>query len=115
MIEIRRHNAGFCADCFLHHTREQVRRAVDEHRMIAPGERVLVVEDGGGSSCPPWSSWCACAELVPVPHDDTNSPPTSANRLSSLVVRLIPSSPRVSMSVLRPRLLRSAHPLALSW
>src|SRR5947208_173700 len=42
IIEVRRHNAGFCRDCFLHHCREQVRRAIDEFDMIGPGERVLV-------------------------------------------------------------------------
>jgi len=41
-MEMRRHNAAFCGDCFVHHCHEQVRRAVDDHRMIGPGERVLV-------------------------------------------------------------------------
>ena len=47
VIDIRRHNAAFCGDCFLHHTREQVRRAIDEFDMIEPGERVLVAVSGG--------------------------------------------------------------------
>ena len=32
VIDVRRHNAAFCADCFLHHCREQVRRAIDDSR-----------------------------------------------------------------------------------
>ena len=54
MIELRRHNAGFCRDCFLHHCREQVRRTIDEHRMIGAGERVLVAVSGGKDSLALW-------------------------------------------------------------
>ncbi|MEY2569272.1 MAG: tRNA-5-methyluridine54 2-sulfurtransferase [Actinomycetota bacterium] len=54
MIELRRHNAGFCADCFLHHCREQVRKAVEEFDMIAPGDRVLVAVSGGKDSLALW-------------------------------------------------------------
>ncbi|HET9443226.1 MAG TPA: ATP-binding protein [Acidimicrobiales bacterium] len=54
VIEIRRHNAAFCRDCFLHHCREQVRRTVEEHRMIAPGERILVAVSGGKDSLALW-------------------------------------------------------------
>src|SRR3954453_12598671 len=54
VIEIRRHRAAFCADCFTHHCREQVRRTVESHRMIAPGERVLVAVSGGKDSLAVW-------------------------------------------------------------
>ena len=54
VIDIRRHNAAFCAECFLHHCREQVRRAVDEFHMIAPAERVLVAVSGGKDSLALW-------------------------------------------------------------
>jgi uncharacterized protein (TIGR00269 family) len=54
IIEVRRHNAGFCRDCFLHHCREQVRRAIDEFDMIGPGERVLVAVSGGKDSLALW-------------------------------------------------------------
>ena len=37
VIEIRRHNAGFCQPCFCRHCREQVRRAIDDFDMIGPG------------------------------------------------------------------------------
>ncbi len=35
VIEVRRHNAGFCQACFLVHCRNQVERAVKEHDMVA--------------------------------------------------------------------------------
>jgi uncharacterized protein (TIGR00269 family) len=54
VIEVRRHNAGFCANCFTRHCREQVRRAIDEYEMIAPGERVLVAVSGGKDSLGLW-------------------------------------------------------------
>lgn len=53
-MEVRRHNAGFCADCFLHHCRGQVRRAVEDHDMVGPGERVLVAVSGGKDSLALW-------------------------------------------------------------
>ncbi|HVA44198.1 MAG TPA: tRNA(Ile)-lysidine synthetase, partial [Acidimicrobiales bacterium] len=53
-MEVRRHNAGFCATCFVHHCTEQVRRAIEEHKMIAPGERVLVAVSGGKDSLALW-------------------------------------------------------------
>ena len=36
VIDVRRHNAGFCRDCFLHHCREQVRKAIEEQ---SPGSK----------------------------------------------------------------------------
>ena len=54
VIDIRRHNAGFCADHFLHHCREQVRRAVKEHSMLREGDRVLVAVSGGKDSLGLW-------------------------------------------------------------
>ncbi|HEX2849469.1 MAG TPA: tRNA(Ile)-lysidine synthetase [Acidimicrobiales bacterium] len=54
VIELRRHNASFCRDCFLHHCREQVSRTIEEMRMIAPGDRVLVAVSGGKDSLGLW-------------------------------------------------------------
>src|SRR5881398_3733109 len=54
IIELRRHNAGFCHECFLHHCREQVRKAIDQFDMIEPGQRVLVAVSGGKDSLALW-------------------------------------------------------------
>ncbi|HET6964040.1 MAG TPA: ATP-binding protein [Acidimicrobiales bacterium] len=54
VIELRRHNASFCGPCFLHHCREQVRRAIDEHRMFSDSDRILVAVSGGKDSLALW-------------------------------------------------------------
>ena len=54
VIEVRRHNAGFCGDCFLHHCHEQVRRTIDDFSMTGAGERVLVAVSGGKDSLALW-------------------------------------------------------------
>ena len=54
VIDVRRHNAAFCRDHFLHHCDEQVQRAIESHRMLAPGERVLVAVSGGKDSLALW-------------------------------------------------------------
>jgi tRNA-5-methyluridine54 2-sulfurtransferase len=54
VVEIRRHNAAFCQECFEHHVREQVKRAIKSHDMLAPGDRVLVAVSGGKDSLALW-------------------------------------------------------------
>jgi uncharacterized protein (TIGR00269 family) len=54
VIDVRRHNAGFCAEHFVHHCREQVRRGIKEHDMLHAGERVLVAVSGGKDSLALW-------------------------------------------------------------
>ena len=54
VIDVRRHNAGFCPDCFFDHCRHQVERAIADHAMIATGERVLVAVSGGKDSLALW-------------------------------------------------------------
>lgn len=54
VIEVRRHHAAFCRDCFLHHVREQVRRAIRSHEMLRPEDRVLVAVSGGKDSLALW-------------------------------------------------------------
>jgi uncharacterized protein (TIGR00269 family) len=54
VIDLRRHNVNFCADHFLRFCRDQVVRAIDEHDMIEPGERVLVAVSGGKDSLALW-------------------------------------------------------------
>ena len=53
VIDVRRHNAGFCASCFERHCGEQVRRAIEDHDMIEPGQRgargwLIVASIAGG-------------------------------------------------------------------
>jgi uncharacterized protein (TIGR00269 family) len=54
VVDVRRHNAGFCGDCFVRHCREQVTRAISEHDMIPAGGRVLVAVSGGKDSLALW-------------------------------------------------------------
>ena len=54
VIDVRRHNAAFCRDHFLHHCREQTRRAIHSQRMLTEGERVLVAVSGGKDSLALW-------------------------------------------------------------
>jgi tRNA-5-methyluridine54 2-sulfurtransferase len=54
VVEIRRHNAAFCADCFLRHVREQVKRAIEGYEMFEPSDRILVAVSGGKDSLALW-------------------------------------------------------------
>jgi uncharacterized protein (TIGR00269 family) len=53
-IHLRAHNAAFCRTCFVEHFRRQVERAIRRHRMMAPGDRVLVAISGGKDSLALW-------------------------------------------------------------
>jgi len=54
VIEIRRHRAAFCRECFVHHCHEQVRRVINSHSMMRHRERVLVAISGGKDSLALW-------------------------------------------------------------
>jgi uncharacterized protein (TIGR00269 family) len=54
VIEMRRHNAAFCAPCFVHYTRQQVRKAIEDFEMFQPTDRVLVAVSGGKDSLGLW-------------------------------------------------------------
>ena len=54
VIDLRRHNANFCTDHLLKFCRDQVAKAIERHRMIAAGERVLVAVSGGKDSLALW-------------------------------------------------------------
>ncbi|MCC7076234.1 MAG: adenine nucleotide alpha hydrolase family protein [Acidimicrobiia bacterium] len=54
VIDIRRHNAAFCREHFIHHCRQQVVRAMEKFDMIAREERVLVAVSGGKDSLMLW-------------------------------------------------------------
>jgi uncharacterized protein (TIGR00269 family) len=53
-IELRRHNAAFCAPDFLAFFRRQVTEAIRKHRMFSPEEPVLVAVSGGKDSLGLW-------------------------------------------------------------
>jgi uncharacterized protein (TIGR00269 family) len=54
VIEIRRHNAAYCRDCFLHTFRGQVDRAIERHAMFERDDRILVAVSGGKDSLALW-------------------------------------------------------------
>ena len=53
-LELRRHNAAFCAPDFLEFFRNQVREAIRRHRMFTREESVLVAVSGGKDSLALW-------------------------------------------------------------
>ncbi len=54
VIEVRRHNAAYCKECFLHVFREQVKRAISQYDMLATTDRILVAVSGGKDSLALW-------------------------------------------------------------
>jgi tRNA-5-methyluridine54 2-sulfurtransferase len=54
VIDVRRHNANFCAEHFVRLCRDQVIRAIQQFSMLGPGERVLVAVSGGKDSLALW-------------------------------------------------------------
>ena len=53
-LEIRRHNAAYCEDCFLGFFRDQVARAIEHDKMFRRDEPVLVAVSGGKDSLALW-------------------------------------------------------------
>jgi tRNA-5-methyluridine54 2-sulfurtransferase len=54
VLELRRHNAAFCATDFQEFFRNQVREAIRKHRMFTVDEPVLVAVSGGKDSLALW-------------------------------------------------------------
>jgi uncharacterized protein (TIGR00269 family) len=54
VLELRRHNAAFCAPDYLEFFRNQVREAIRRHQMFTREERVLVAVSGGKDSLALW-------------------------------------------------------------
>ncbi|MEK7879850.1 MAG: ATP-binding protein, partial [candidate division NC10 bacterium] len=54
VLELRRHNAAFCATDFLEFFRHQVREAIRKHKMFTKEEPVLVAVSGGKDSLALW-------------------------------------------------------------
>ncbi|MCU1454593.1 MAG: hypothetical protein JWN46_2739 [Acidimicrobiales bacterium] len=54
VIDVRRHNANFCAEHFLRLCRDQTAKVIDEFAMFGPDDRVLVAVSGGKDSLALW-------------------------------------------------------------
>ncbi len=54
VIDVRRHNANFCAEHFTKLCRDQVAKAIKDLDMIHPDDRVLVAVSGGKDSLAAW-------------------------------------------------------------
>jgi len=54
IIDLRRHNANFCAPHFTKFCIDQVTKAIKDHKMIEPDDRVLVAVSGGKDSLAVW-------------------------------------------------------------
>ena len=54
VLELRRHNAAFCAPDFLEFFKNQVREAIRKHRMLERDEKILVAVSGGKDSLALW-------------------------------------------------------------
>jgi len=54
VIEVRRHNAAYCKECFFHVFREQVKRAISQYDMLGTSDRILVAVSGGKDSLALW-------------------------------------------------------------
>ncbi len=55
VIQIRRHNANFCAPHFTEHMHRQVERAIHDFDMIRPDDRMLLGVSGGKDSLALWN------------------------------------------------------------
>jgi tRNA-5-methyluridine54 2-sulfurtransferase len=54
VIDLPRHNAAFCSEHFQALCRRQVVKAIEDHDMLSPGQRVLVAVSGGKDSLALW-------------------------------------------------------------
>jgi len=54
VIDLRQHNANFCAEHFTKFCRDQAARAIKEFEMLAAADRVLVAVSGGKDSLAVW-------------------------------------------------------------
>lgn len=54
VIDLKRHNANFCAEHFTRFCHQQVEKAVGEFDMFTPGDRLLVAVSGGKDSLAVW-------------------------------------------------------------
>lgn len=54
VIDLPRHNANFCAEHLLQLCRRQVEKAIADHDMLSPDDRILVAVSGGKDSLALW-------------------------------------------------------------
>ncbi|MHB1138697.1 MAG: ATP-binding protein [Microthrixaceae bacterium] len=54
VVDVRRANANFCSEHFTKFCRDQAAKAIHDHKMLSPGERVLVAVSGGKDSLAVW-------------------------------------------------------------
>lgn len=54
VVDVRRHNAGFCGDHFIEHIHNQVAKTIKEFKMFRPDDRLLVAVSGGKDSLAVW-------------------------------------------------------------
>lgn len=54
IIDLPRHNANFCGEHFIQLCRRQVEKAIKDHRMLDPKDRILVAVSGGKDSLAVW-------------------------------------------------------------
>ena len=65
VVDIRRHNAGFCKEHFLDHINSQVAKTIKEFSMFGPDDRLFVAVSGGKDSLAVWDI------LIDLGHDAT--------------------------------------------
>jgi len=53
-VEVRRHNAAYCGDCFERFFRDQVERAIHHEKMFSREDQILVAVSGGKDSLALW-------------------------------------------------------------
>ena len=54
VVDVRRHNAGFCKDHFIEHIHGQVAKAIKEFDMFSTADRLLIAVSGGKDSLAIW-------------------------------------------------------------
>jgi tRNA(Ile)-lysidine synthase TilS/MesJ len=54
VVDLPRHNAAFCGEHLVELCRRQVRKAIDDHAMLSPDDRVVVAVSGGKDSLAVW-------------------------------------------------------------
>ncbi|MEE8583817.1 MAG: ATP-binding protein [Acidobacteriota bacterium] len=54
VIDLKRHNSGFCKEHFFEYFENQVRKAIEEFSMFGPRDRILVAVSGGKDSLVLW-------------------------------------------------------------